>query len=73
WHWRLGHIGQDATRAVLTKDYVTGVKFDGRLSYGDVCVPCLLGKSPRQPYNHFGHRPAEIGHILVMDTSGPHP
>jgi hypothetical protein len=73
WHRCLGHIGQDATRAVLTKDYVTGVKFDGCLSYGDVCVPCLLGKSPQQPYNHFGHRPAVIGHILVMDTSGPHP
>jgi hypothetical protein len=27
WHRRFGHIGMDATRATLTKDYVTGVHF----------------------------------------------
>ena len=43
WHRRLGHIGQDATRAVITKDYASGVRLDGPISYGDVCVPCLLG------------------------------
>ena len=29
WHHRFGHISMDATRAALTKDYVTGVHYDG--------------------------------------------
>lgn len=27
WHWRFGHLGMDATRAALLKDYVKGVSF----------------------------------------------
>ena len=29
WHRRFGHIGMDATRAALTKNYVTGIKLEG--------------------------------------------
>ena len=29
WHRCFGHLGMDATRAALTKEYVTGVNFDG--------------------------------------------
>ena len=29
WHRRFGHLGQDATRAALTQDYVRGAVFEG--------------------------------------------
>ncbi len=36
----------------------------------DICVPCLLGKRPRKSYDHFGHRPSAIGHLLVIGYIG---
>jgi len=42
WHRRLGHLGQETVRALLTKDFATGVSFVG--SFDKVrCVPCLVG------------------------------
>ena len=54
WHCRFSHIGMDATRAALTKDYVTGVRYDGPL-VRDHCVACIVSKSPQQSYSHNGH------------------
>lgn len=31
WHHQFRHIGMDATRAALTKDYITGVVYEGSL------------------------------------------
>ncbi|KAF8061424.1 hypothetical protein FPV67DRAFT_278112 [Lyophyllum atratum] len=53
WHRRLGHLGRDATRAVLTKNYATGVVYDGPFTDSH-CIPCILGKQPSRPYDHFG-------------------
>jgi hypothetical protein len=72
WHRRFGHIGMDATRAALTKDYVTGVLYDGPL-VRDHCIACIVGKSPQQPYSHNGHRATKVGELLHMDLCGPYP
>ena len=40
WHRRFGHIGMEATRFALTKDYVKGVQFEGSF-VRDHCVPAL--------------------------------
>jgi hypothetical protein len=72
WHRRFGHIGMDATRAALTKSYVKGVAFEGPFLH-DHCVPCIVGKSPRQSYSHHGHRASKIGELLHMDLCGPYP
>ena len=45
WHRRFGHLGLDATRAILTKDYATGLNFTGSF-HRSHCVACLIGKSP---------------------------
>lgn len=42
WHRHLGHLGVDATRAVLTKNYAMGVDWTGPLDLSDHCVSCLL-------------------------------
>ena len=72
WHRRFGHIGMDATRAALTKDYVTGVRLDGAF-VPDHCIPCLVGKSPQRSYSFTGHRASKIGELLHMDLCGPFP
>ena len=72
WHRHLCHPHIDVTRAVLTKNYVSGVKFSGTFEQ-DKCMPCLIGKSPQQPYSHHGHRASRVGKLLHMDTCGPFP
>jgi hypothetical protein len=72
WHRRFGHIGMDATRAALTKDYVTGVRLDGSF-LRDHCISCIVGKGPQKPYPYHGNRATEIGELLHMDLCGPFP
>ncbi|KAJ3486618.1 hypothetical protein NLJ89_g11795 [Agrocybe chaxingu] len=72
WHRRFGHLGQDATRLALTKDYATGMAFKGPFS-DHRCIPCLIGKSPQRPYDHNGIRASNIGELLHLDICGPYP
>jgi gag-pre-integrase-like protein len=72
WHRRFGHIGMDATRAALTKDYVTGIKLDGSF-IRDYCISCIVGKSPQKSYPLRGNRASRIGELLHMDLCGPFP
>ncbi|KAF5381322.1 hypothetical protein D9615_008433 [Tricholomella constricta] len=72
WHRRLGHIGLDATRAVLLKDYATGVKWEGTFEHTH-CIPCLIGKYPQRPYTHNQHRASQTCELLHIDTCSPFP
>ncbi|RDB14617.1 Retrovirus-related Pol polyprotein from transposon TNT 1-94 [Hypsizygus marmoreus] len=72
WHRRFGHVGIDATRAVLTKQYATGIQYDGPFTHTH-CIPCLIGKHPQRPYDHFGRRADYVCELLHMDTCGPFP
>ena len=62
----------DATRAALTKDYVTGVQLDGSF-VRDHCISCIVGKSPQKSYPFRGNRAAAVGDLLHMDLCGPFP
>ena len=72
WHRRFGHIGMEATKATLTKDYAKGIHFDGPFVQ-DHCIPCLVGKSPQRSYPYHGNRAEKIGDLLHMDLCGPFP
>ena len=54
WHRRFGHVGMDATRAALMKDYVTSVHLDGSFIC-DHCISCIVGKSPQKSYPFRGN------------------
>ncbi|PPQ84971.1 hypothetical protein CVT24_000149, partial [Panaeolus cyanescens] len=69
WHRRLGHLGQEATRAVLTHNYVEGLEFEGRFK-DEVCVPCLVGKGVQGPFAHNGNRASRVGQLLHIDICG---
>lgn len=72
WHRRFGHLGLDATRAVLTKNYATGVAYVGPF-LDTQCIPCILGKQPARPYDHFEKRADHVCALLHMDSCGPFP
>ena len=72
WHRRFGHVGMDATRMALTKNYATGVRLDGPF-IRDYCISCIVGKSPQKSYPLRGNRAASIGELLHMDLCGPFP
>ena len=72
WHHCFGHIGMDATRAALTKDYVTGVHLDGTF-VRDHCISCIVGKSPQRSYPYHGNCATAIGELLHMDLCGHFP
>ena len=72
WHRRFGHIGMEATKAALTKDYVKGIQFDSPFIH-DHCIPCLVGKSSQRSYSYQGNRAGKVGELLHMDLCGPFP
>ena len=72
WHCRFGHIGMDATKAALMKEYVKGVTFKGPFIH-DHCIACIIEKSPQLPYSHHGHCAMKVGELLHMDLCGPYP
>lgn len=54
WHCCFGHLGIEATQAVLTKDYITGIEHTGSFAHTH-CVPCLIGRTPQCPFLNQGH------------------
>lgn len=70
WHRHLGHPGIEATHAVLTKSYATGVEYTGAFDHSH-CIPCLIGESPQWPHSNYGNRASVIGKLLHMDICGP--
>jgi hypothetical protein len=72
WHRRFGHLGMDATKETLLKEYATGINFTGPFVH-EHCVACIIGKSPQHSYSHHGHRASSIGELLHMDLCGPYP
>jgi hypothetical protein len=72
WHRRFGHLGMDATREALTKDYVSGIQYTGPFPQ-EHCIACIIGKSPQHSYSHNGHRASKVGELLHMDLCGPYP
>ncbi|PPR04536.1 hypothetical protein CVT24_013130, partial [Panaeolus cyanescens] len=59
----------EATRAVLTHDYVVGLEFEGKFKE-ETCVPCLVGKGVQRPFDHKRIRATRVGQLLHMDICG---
>jgi hypothetical protein len=72
WHRRFGHLGMEATKDTLLKDYATGIQFTGPFVQ-EHCVACIIGKSPQHPHSHHGYRVSNIDELLHMDLCGPYP
>jgi Reverse transcriptase (RNA-dependent DNA polymerase) len=74
WHRRFGHLGQDATRDMLSQDFATGITLPApSASVPTKCIPCLIGKSAQVPYQHNAKRASEVCELIHIDTCGPFP
>ena len=74
WHRRFGHLGQDATRDMLSQDFATGITLPTSTTYTPTkCIPCLIGKSPQTPYQNNANRATEVCELIHIDTCGPFP
>jgi len=73
WHRRFGHLGLDATWAIPTKDYATGIEWSGPLDLSERCISCLIRKHPQIPYPNHSHHASAVCELLHMDTCGPFP
>jgi GAG-pre-integrase domain len=71
WHRRFGHLGIEATKAALTKEYVTGINFDGPFIQ-EHCIACIVGKSPQHSYSHNRNRASNVGELIHMDICSPY-
>ena len=67
WHRQTSHLGMEATKALLTKPYATGITYDGDLTQHR-CIPCLIEKHPQQPFSHHCHWATKICELIHMDT-----
>jgi hypothetical protein len=72
WHQRFCHLGLDATRAVLTKDYVNSISYVGSFTR-TICPSCTIGKGAQQSHPARGGRSDIIGGLVHADICGPWP
>lgn len=72
WHQHFGHLGLDATCATLTRNYTTGITFQGTFVH-EICPSCIIGKSAQQSHPYKGHHASAMDELLHIDTCGPWP
>src|ERR1700678_15247 len=73
WHRCFGHLGQEATRNMLIKNYATGITYTLTTQPSSRCIPCLIGKAPQAPYAHNAKRASKVCDLIHIDTCGPFP
>jgi GAG-pre-integrase domain len=73
WHRHFGHSGQDAMRAMLTKNYATGITCNPILQTSLKCIPCLIGKTPQALFTHNMRLAANVCNLIHIDTCSPFP
>ena len=71
-HRRLGHIGKDRLRTLLTQNLATGIAVKPGSKLIDICEPCLAGKQHRDPFPHNAlNRSGELLGRIHSDLHGP--
>ena len=73
WHCRFGHLGQDATWDMLTKDFATGITYKPTVQTTSRCIPCLISKTPQAPFTNNARRASKVCDLIHIDTCGPFP
>lgn len=70
WHARLGHMGRESMRRMISKELVMGIpkiKIDK-----DICSSCLLGKQTRHPFPQATmFRAKKVLELIHGDLCGP--
>jgi transposase InsO family protein len=71
-HQRLGHIGKDRFRTLLTKNLANGIVVTPGSQIVDTCEPCIAGKQHRDPFPHIAsNRSTTLLGRIHSDVHGP--
>jgi hypothetical protein len=72
WHLRLGHLGNDNLKKMLSKEMVRGfkpmVRFEGT---HPVCEGCMKGRQSREAFPDAEHRGRDLLELVHSDVCGP--
>ena len=71
WHARLGHLGYDNVKTLLTGDIVKGPKISFNPADTAPCEPCLIGKATRLPFPSSSTVYTRPNELISMDLCGP--
>ena len=72
WHRRLGHLGIDGVKRLITKDLVTGMELTSDTPFPKICEPCIHGKQHRDPFPHkTSSRATKVLQLVHSDVHGP--
>ena len=72
WHCHFGHLGQEVTWDMLTKNYATSITYKPTPQTLSRCIPCLICKVPQALFVHNAKRAlraCNLIHINMCDLS----
>jgi len=73
WHRRLGHVGAETMREMISNALVDGFRVEGDLSINGLCEDCLFGKHTAHPYCENTMCKREVLERVHIDIWGPSP
>ena len=71
WHSRLGHLGWQQLKRVLSSDMVKGTQVTDRFPSSPLCDGCLEGKMHEHPFGVASFRASRPFELLHTDLMGP--
>ena len=73
WHQRLGHVGEQSLRDMVSREMVGGVKL-AKITQLHFCEGCVEGKMKRKPFHPVGEiRSTRRLELVHSDVCGPLP
>ena len=72
WHLRLGHLGSENLKKMLTKEMVSGFQTKGRFDGAHtICEGCMKGRQSRERFGEAEHRGRDLLELVHSDVCGP--
>lgn len=71
WHRRLGHVGADVVKRMVTRELVKGIDIRGPHEIGGICEDCVFGKHSARPYNESSPVEENVLDRVHIDIWGP--
>ena len=72
WHLRLGHLGGENLKKLVSKEMVNGLQIRGIFNQSnDICEGCMKGRQTREVFPSAEHRGRQLLELVHSDVCGP--
>ena len=72
WHLRLGHLGGENLKKLVSKEMVNGLQTRGTFNpSNDICEGCMKGRQTREVFPSAEHRGRQLLELVHSDVCGP--